>query len=444
MKEEDVAFSLQWGDEGTVDVILGLQWGDEGKGKIVDIVAPKYKIVSRAQGGPNAGHTIKFKNFEIVLHTIPSGICHEGTKNVIGNGVVLDAAILVFKEMNQLISKGMVTFEQIKERLFISKKTHLILPSQVMLDIISEKMKGNDKIGSTLKGISPTYQDKYGRNGLRIKDILSPDFMMKYQALKTKHDHIAKSHGYVLEDQIFTNGETFANKEEQFFKAIEVIKQLNLIDSEIFLNQTKEPMLAEGAQGTMLDIDFGSWPFVTSSNTTAGGICTGLGIAPNKIKNIFGVFKAYCTRVGSGPFPTELFNETGEILQKKGNEFGSTTGRPRRCGWLDLPALRYAIMLSGVNYLAMTKADVMNNFEQVLVCTKYRLADGTEVEMCSPDDMENVEAIYTAFEGWASCTNDDNLQKYVDFIEQTTGIPIVMVGSGPKREEIILRDYNRK
>ena len=422
-----------------VDVLLGLQWGDEGKGKGIDALAPKYKIIARAQGGPNAGHTLEFDNCTIVLHTIPSGICREGIKNVIGNGVVLDPAILVFKEMDQLVSKGILTLEQIKERLFISKKAHIILPSHLRLDIISEDMKGKEKIGSTLKGISPTYQDKYGRNGLRIKDILSNDFMKKYQILKAKHAHIATSYGYELED------ETFANKEKQFFKAIEVIKQLQLIDSEIFLNEAVkngDSILAEGAQGAMLDIDFGSWPFVTSSNTTTGGICTGLGIAPNKINNIFGVFKAYCTRVGSGPFPTELFNKIGETLQKMGKEIGSTTGRPRRCGWLDLVALRYAVMINGITGLIMTKADIMNEFDQVQVCTQYIKTDGTKIDICCPDEMEVevVQPMYKIFDGWSNANlSDDNFLKYVNFIEESIGVPIIIIGTGPGRDQIICK-----
>jgi adenylosuccinate synthase len=420
-----------------VDVLLGLQWGDEGKGKGIDALAPKYKIIARAQGGPNAGHTLEFDDCKIVLHTIPSGICREGIKNVIGNGVVLDPAILVFKEMNQLVSKGILTFEQIQERLFISKKAHIILPSHLRLDFISEEMKGKDKIGSTLKGISPTYQDKYGRNGLRVKDVLSNDFMKKYQILKAKHAHIAASFGYELED------ETFADKEKKFFEAIEVIKQLQLIDSEIFLNEAVsngDSILAEGAQGAMLDIDFGSWPFVTSSNTTTGGICTGLGIAPNKMNNIFGVFKAYCTRVGSGPFPTELFDEIGETLQNMGKEFGSTTGRPRRCGWLDLVALRYAVMINGITGLIMTKADVMNEFDQVQVCTQYIQTDGNKIDICCPDDMEaeNVQPVYTTFDGWSIADlSDDNFQKYVNFIEEIVGVPIIIIGTGPGRDQII-------
>jgi len=423
-----------------IDILLGLQRGDEGKGKGIDALAPKYNIIARAQWGPNAGHTLEFNGEKIVLHTIPSGICREGTKNIIGNGGVLDPAILVFKEMEQLISKGILTLQQIKEKLFISKKTHLILPSHLRLDAISEEMKGRDKIGSTLKGISPTYQDKYGRNGLRIKDILSPDFKEKYNILKAKHAHIATSYGFQLED------ETFADKEEKFFKAIEVIKQLQLIDSEIFVNQAinnGESFLAEGAQGTLLDIDFGSRPYVTSSNTTAGGICTGLGIAPNKVNDIYGVFKAYCTRVGSGPFPTELFDEIGETIQKNGNEFGSTTGRPRRCGWLDLPALKYAVMINGITKFIMTKADVMNGFDKVQICTQYKV-DDIETDICSPDTMENAKPIYTAFDGRLGCTNDkgqldDNFKKYVDFIEKNTGVPIAIIGTGPDRDQIVIR-----
>jgi len=424
--------------------LLGLQWGDEGKGKILDIwialimttMAIKKMFVVRAQGGPNAGHTLEFNEHKIVLHTIPSGITRKGTINIIGNGVVLDVCILVFKEMEDLISKGILSFEEIQEKLFISKKTHLIIPSGQRLDAISEERKGKKKIGSTLKGIAPTYMNKYGREGLKVGDILLSDFRERYKILKADHAHYAKSHGFVLEN------EQFAEKEAKFFKAIETIKKLQLIDSEIVLNEAiknDECILVEGAQGTLLDIDFGSWPYVTSSNTTIGGILTGTGIP--KIDDVLGVFKAYCTRVGEGPFPTELFDEIGEKLQKVGNEFGSTTGRPRRCGWLDLPALKYAVMINGVNQLVMTKADVMNNFNEVKICTAY-LLHGKQVEICSPDDMMDAEPIYTTFAGWKSCANnDENFKKYVEFIEKETGVPITMIGTGPNREQIIIRKH---
>jgi len=430
-----------------VDILLGLQWGDESKGKAVDTLAPHYKIIARPQGGPNAGHTLEFDEFKIVLHTIPSGIGHANTKNVIGNGVVIDPAILVFKEIGELVSKGILTFEEIQEKLFISKKAHLILPSGIRLDAISEEMKGAGKIGSTLKGISPTYGDKYGRRGLRIRDILSPNFRQMYEVLKAQHAHIVKSHGYELDDVRFDKkGKTFAEEEQKFFEAIETIKQLQLIDTEIFLNQAinnGEPVLAEGAQGTFLDIDFGSWPFVTSSNSIAGGICTGLGIPPTKINDIFGVFKAYCTRVGSGPFPTELFDKIGALLQKNGNEYGSTTGRPRRCGWLDIPALKYSVLINGVTKLFMGKGDVLNGFKELKVCTHYML-NGKKIDICSPDDMENAEPIYATFDSWPSCTDaednmDKNLKKYVDFIEEQVGVPIVMIGTGSNRKDIIIR-----
>ncbi|MBU1758127.1 adenylosuccinate synthase [Patescibacteria group bacterium] len=422
---------------------LGLQWGDEGKGKVIDkmieLIMKAFNlvtmIVARAQGGPNAGHTLEFNGIKIVLHTIPSGIAHERVKNVIGNGVVLDLGILVFKEIHELIEKKVLTFEQIQKKLYISKKAHLILPSHRRLDAISEEMKGKDKIGSTLRGISPTYMDKYGRNGLRVGDILEADFIEGYEKLKEKHIHIAKSNGFELED------EQFIEREKEFFKALETARKLQLIDSEIFLNEAikkGEVVLAEGAQGTLLDIDFGTWKKVTSSNTTIGGVYTGLGIG-TRANEVIGIFKAYITRVGEGPFPTELFDHISEKLQKYGNEFGSSTGRPRRCGWLDLVALKYAIMINGITQLVMTKADVMNGFEEVKICIGYKLKNGEKVSICTPDEMENVTPIYTTLAGWSSCSEDENFEKFVKLIEEETGVPITIIGTGPKREEIILR-----
>lgn len=341
-----------------VDVLLGLQWGDEGKGKIVDVLAPKYDVIARFQGGPNAGHTLEFDGIKHVLHQIPSGIFHESIINVIGNGVVLDPVI--FKREVEALSKLNV---DVQSRLFISKKAALILPSHSQLDAAYEASKGEKKIGSTLKGIGPTYQDKVARLGLRVGDILSPEFRKKYDSLKAGHLKILEFYNY---------SDDFVEKEKAFFEAVEFLKSCRLIDSEYFLNghlNAGKKILAEGAQGSLLDIDFGSYPFVTSSNTTAAGACTGLGIAPGNIGKVYGIFKAYCTRVGSGPFPTELFDETGEKLRAIGHEFGATTGRPRRCGWLDMPALNYAIMINKVSSLFMMKADVLTGFDPVKVCT---------------------------------------------------------------------------
>ena len=425
---------------------VGLQWGDEGKGKIVDAITPDFDIVARFQGGPNAGHTLEFNNEKVILHTIPSGIAHEKTKNIIGNGVIIDPNILVNKEMKDLIMKKILTFDQIQKRLYVSKRAHLIIPSGVSLDAISEEMKGADKIGSTLKGIAPTYMDKYGRKGLRVYDILQPDFIQKYNLLKAEHVRYADSFGFVLEN-VDVRGETFAVREEQFFSAIETMKLLNIVDTEIFINELLKDgcsLLGEGAQAAQLDVDFGAYPYVTSSNTIAGAMCTGLGIGPTKIDGVIGIFKAYCTRVGSGPFPTELFDAIAEILQRVGNEFGSTTGRPRRCGWLDLPALKYAILINGVSELVMTKADVLNGFDEILVATEYILPDNSKVSCCSPLDMDGAKPVYTPFSGWPSCVDasgqlEKNLQAYIDFIEHETGVPIVMLGTAPDRDAIFDR-----
>src|SRR5687767_11304135 len=352
-----------------VDVLLGLQWGDEGKGKIVDVLAPQYDVVARFQGGPNAGHTLEFDGIKHVLHQIPSGIFREKTKNVIGNGVVLDP--IVFKIEIEKLQKFNLN---IKSNLFISKKATLILPTHRLLDQAYEKAKGENKIGSTLKGIGPTYQDKIGRQGLRVGDILADNFPERFKKLTTIHFDILKNHDIPYE---------WNELEKQFFDAIGFLKQFNLIESEYFLNNELKKgssILAEGAQGSLLDIDFGSYPFVTSSNTVTAGACTGLGIAPRHIGEVFGIFKAYSTRVGSGPFPTELLDEQGELMRKEGNEFGSTTGRPRRCGWIDLPSLKYSIMINGVTQLLMMKADVLNIFPVIKACTQYRLKDGSLTE----------------------------------------------------------------
>ncbi|MFT6283306.1 MAG: adenylosuccinate synthase, partial [Salibacteraceae bacterium] len=344
-----------------VDVLLGLQWGDEGKGKIVDVLTPKYDIIARFQGGPNAGHTLEFNGIKHVLHTIPSGIFRDGVMNLIGNGVVIDPVIFQ-RELDKLEPFNI----DYKSRLLISKKAHLILPTHRLLDAASEAAKGKDKIGSTLKGIGPTYMDKTGRNGLRVGDIYSPNFEEKYKALVEKHKQMLKRY----EDFTYDLSEL----EGPWMAAIELLKELEAVDSEQYINdaiKAGKKVLAEGAQGTMLDIDFGTYPFVTSSNTVTAGTCTGLGVAPTKIGNVIGIFKAYCTRVGSGPFPTELEDEVGEKIRKEGSEFGATTGRPRRCGWVDLPQLKYAIMINGASELSMMKADVLDNFDTIRVCTHY-------------------------------------------------------------------------
>ncbi|MFY0628108.1 MAG: adenylosuccinate synthase [Reichenbachiella sp.] len=421
----------------SVDVLLGLQWGDEGKGKIVDYLTPNYNVIARFQGGPNAGHTLKFGDTKHVLHQIPSGIFHKNSENVIGNGVVLDPAI--FKKEILALEK----FENYdKERLLISKKTQLIIPTHKILDGAYESAKGEKKIGSTLKGIGPTYEDKISRSGLRAGDTLSPGFNEKYEALKKKHLDILSRYDYEFE---------LAQLEKEFFDGVEFLKSFQLIDSEYHINQRladNQKVLAEGAQGSLLDIDFGSYPFVTSSNTTTAAACTGLGVAVNKIGEIFGVFKAYCTRVGSGPFPTELHDETGELLRKNGAEFGATTGRPRRCGWLDLPALKYAVMINGATRLYMMKADVLSGFDQLSVCTGYKLASG-EVTEELPYDLADtpVEPIYDTLEGWKEdltgiSTYDglpNSLKTYVEYIEEKIGLPIDIVSVGPDRKQTLLK-----
>lgn len=421
----------------TVDLLLGLQWGDEGKGKIVDVLTPKYDVIARFQGGPNAGHTLEFDGIKHVLHTIPSGIFHQGVNNVVGNGVVIDPVVLK-KEIDALIKMGV----NINEQLLISKKAHLILPTHRLLDAASEASKGKEKIGSTLKGIGPTYMDKTGRNGLRVGDIFEPDFKEKYNKLVAKHKELLKFYEYEYD---------LTPMENDFYQGIETIKQLTVIDSEHFLNKKineNATILAEGAQGTLLDIDFGSYPFVTSSNTTTAGTCTGLGIAPNKIGEVYGIFKAYCTRVGSGPFPTELFDETGEAIRKAGNEFGATTGRPRRCGWIDLPALKYAIMINGVTQLIMMKADVLSDFDDIYVCTHYQM-DGETIDYMPYDIVsKDITPIYKKVKGWKkdltklSSMNDvpQELTDYIEYLEQELNVPITIVSVGPDRTQTIYRD----
>jgi adenylosuccinate synthase len=419
-----------------VDVLLGLQWGDEGKGKIVDVLAPKYDVVARFQGGPNAGHTLEFDGIKHVLHQIPSGIFRESTKNVIGNGVVLDP--IVFKNEIEKLEKYNL---KVKSNLFISKKATLILPTHRLLDQAYEKAKGEDKIGSTLKGIGPTYQDKIGRQGLRVGDILADNFGEKLKKLTSIHFNILKDHDIEY---------NWYDLEKQFLDAVSFLKQFNLIESEYFLNQelrNKSSILAEGAQGSLLDIDFGSYPFVTSSNTVSAGACTGLGVAPKHIGEVYGIFKAYSTRVGSGPFPTELMDEQGEMMRKQGNEFGSTTGRPRRCGWIDLPSLKYSIMINGVSQLLMMKADVLSIFKTIKVCTKYKLKDGSITDLLPYEFVnEKITPVYQELKGWnvnicgiAEEAIPQELNDYIDFLERELAVPITMISTGPDRTQTVYR-----
>ena len=421
-----------------MDVLLGLQWGDEGKGKIVDVLAPQYEVVARFQGGPNAGHTLEFDGIKHVLHQIPSGIFRSQILNIIGNGVVLDPIIL--KKEIEALGKFSIDY---RKNLVISKKATIIIPTHKLLDAAYEQAKGDKKIGSTLKGIGPTYQDKIGRSALRIGDVLSPDFKEKYATLLDKHKSTLSFYSYPLD--------ALEEMERQFFEAIEFVKTLPLIDSEYTVNealQAKKRILAEGAQGSLLDIDFGSYPFVTSSNTMTAGACTGLGVAPSKIGEVFGIFKAYCTRVGSGPFPTELLDSTGEAMRKEGNEFGSTTGRPRRCGWLDLPALKYSIMINGVTQLFMMKADVLNIFEEIKVCTAYELPSGEHIEKL-PFEINELDAkpVYKTMKGWHCSLADVKtyeefpapLKEYVNYLEQELNVPIKLVSIGPDRTQTIMR-----
>lgn len=421
-----------------MDVLLGLQWGDEGKGKVVDFLAPQYDVVARFQGGPNAGHTLEFDGIKHVLHQIPSGIFRENIKNIVGNGVVLDPVVLV-KEIEGL-KKFNISFQK---NLFVSKKATIIIPTHKLLDAAYEESKGDKKIGSTLKGIGPTYQDKIGRTALRVGDMLSPDFEERYEALAEKHKAILSFYDFNTKD--------LPELEERFFKAVEFFKTLNLIDSEYEINDAfsaGKKVLAEGAQGSLLDIDFGSYPFVTSSSTMTAGACTGLGVAPSRIGEVYGIFKAYGTRVGSGPFPTELFDGDGDLMRREGNEFGSTTGRPRRCGWIDLPALKYSIMINGVTQLFMMKADVLNSFPEIKICTHYELENGETMDKL-PFEMvdDKVRPVYKTVKGWNRSLSDIadyeqfpvELRDYVTFLENELGTPIKMVSIGPDRKQTIMR-----
>ncbi|MFY8126850.1 MAG: adenylosuccinate synthase [Chitinophagaceae bacterium] len=418
-----------------VDVLLGLQWGDEGKGKIVDFFAPNYKVIARFQGGPNAGHTLYVDGKKVVLHQIPSGIFHQNTINLIGNGVVLDPVTLK-RECDTVASFGI----DVKKNLFISQRTNLIVPTHRALDKASELQKGDSKIGSTLKGIGPAYMDKTGRNALRVGDILEKNFTSQYIKLRLKHQKLLDN---------FNFNEDISAWEDEFFEALEFLKTLNIVNGEYFINEQiaqGKRVLAEGAQGSMLDVDFGTFPFVTSSNTISAGVCTGLGIAPNKIEEIFGVTKAYCTRVGGGPFPTELFDATGEELRKIGSEFGATTGRPRRCGWIDLVALKYACMINGVTQMVMTKADVLDSFDTLQACTAYKI-NGTETNEV-PFHLSKVvtEPILKSFEGWKNtpsvslqngATLPQTMNNYIKFINEYTGAPVKYISNGPGREQIL-------
>lgn len=420
---------------GTVDVLVGLQWGDEGKGKIVDYLAPKYDIIARFQGGPNAGHTLVVNNEKIVLHTIPSGILHQNTYNLIGNGVVINP-ITLCQEIEKVKKWGV----DLKKYLIIAEKAHLILPTHKVLDAASEAAKGKEKIGSTLRGIGPTYMDKTGRNGLRIGDILTPDFKEKYQKLKEKHLQLLKVYNFDFD---------ITTEEKEWFASIEELKAYKIVSGEFYVNNALtegKKVLAEGAQGSMLDIDFGTYPFVTSSNTISSGACNGLGVAPNKIKEVIGISKAYCTRVGSGPFPSELLNETGEKIRQAGFEFGATTGRSRRCGWIDLVALKYTCVLNGVTQIALTKADVLNDFSTIKACTSYTI-NGSETRELPFELTEKIQCNYTDYTGWD--TNLDaltyevmpqQLKTYITALEQYLAVPVSMVSTGPEREKLLIKE----
>ncbi|MEC7548846.1 MAG: adenylosuccinate synthase [Bacteroidota bacterium] len=420
-----------------IDMILGLQWGDEGKGKIVDVLTEDYDIIARFQGGPNAGHTLIFDGIKHVLHTIPSGIFHKNKINVVGNGVVIDPVI--FKdEIEKLKSVGV----DLKNKLYISKKAHLILPTHRLIDQASELSKGAKKIGSTLKGIGPTYMDKTGRNGLRIGDLDEDDWTIKYENLKNKHLDLIKNFNVNIDFDI----EELSNN---FFDSIDYIKEIKFIDSEHFFNEslkTGKKIIAEGAQGSLLDIDFGTYPYVTSSTTTAAGASTGLGIAPNKIKDVIGIFKAYTTRVGSGPFPTELYDEVGEKIADVGKEFGATTGRPRRCGWLDLVALKHSIIINGVTKLAIMKGDVLSGIKKIKICTKYKFKGKLIDHLPFSLESKNLEPIYEEFDGWEDDISDtknyedlpNTFKNYINFIEKHVGIKIKIVSVGPDRKQTII------
>ena len=421
-----------------VDLLLGLQWGDEGKGKIVDVLTKNYDIIARFQGGPNAGHTLEFDGIKHVLHTIPSGIFHKTALNIVGNGVVIDPVIFK-KELDNLAQFKL----DINSILFISRKAHLILPTHRLLDAASEAAKGKAKIGSTLKGIGPTYMDKTGRNGMRVGDLEMDNWEEKYRALADKHEAMIDFYNVDIQYDL-------KELEAEFMEAVTALKKLTFIDSEEFLFQAQKDgkkILAEGAQGSLLDVDFGTYPFVTSSNTTAAGACTGLGVAPNQIGRVFGIFKAYATRVGSGPFPTELFDEDGATMGKVGNEFGATTGRPRRCGWIDLVALKYAVQINGVTDLMMMKADVLSGFKKIMVCTAYKYKGETISHLPYNIESENVTPIYTEMKGWAKDLTKmsseaelpDNLMEYIKFLEDELGVPIKIVSVGPDRTQTIHR-----
>ena len=417
-----------------LDVLLGLQWGDEGKGKIVDVLTPKYDVIARFQGGPNAGHSLEFNDIKHVLHTIPSGIFHNDKVNIIGNGVVIDPVI--FRKEIEALRKFNLNFKN----LFISRKAHLILPSHRLLDAASEASKGVTKIGSTLKGIGPTYMDKTGRNGLRVGDIFTSDFKNRYEFLKNKHIDILKQYDFQYD---------LAQYEADWFLGIETIKEFQVVDSEYMINSfllENKSVLAEGAQGTLLDIDFGSYPFVTSSNTICAGACTGLGVAPNRVGEVLGIVKAYCTRVGSGPFPTELNDATGEQLRQVGHEFGATTGRPRRCGWLDIPALKYSVLINGVTQMILTKPDVLSEFDIIKVCISYKI-DGKITDQLPYDVNMPIEPVYKEFKGWkkdiTSATTmaelPQELIEYIKFIEDEVKIPFSIISVGPDRKQTIIK-----
>lgn len=418
-----------------LDIVLGLQWGDEGKGKVVDVLTPKYQCIARFQGGPNAGHSLHFGDKSHVLHTIPSGVFRDNATNIIGNGVVIDPVIFA-KEIAELEAVGIDCTKKIQ----IAKKAHLILPTHRMLDAASEAAKGKAKIGSTLKGIGPTYMDKTGRNGLRVGDIISPEFMERYNTLKAKHEAMLANYDFEYD---------ITEYEKEWFAGIEVLRRFPIIESEYVINamlKDGKSVLAEGAQGSLLDIDFGSYPFVTSSNTICAGACTGLGVAPGAIGNVYGIFKAYCTRVGSGPFPTELFDADGEAMCTIGREVGSTTGRRRRCGWLDMVALKYTVMINGVTELIMMKADVLNSFPELKIAVAYRV-NGVQTDEFPYESCAEIEPIYKTFKGWNCDINHiriyadfpAELKAYVEFIEEQTGVPVKIVSVGPDREETILR-----
>ncbi|KAA2240624.1 adenylosuccinate synthase [Chitinophaga agrisoli] len=424
-----------------IDVLLGLQWGDEGKGKIVDYFAGKYDVIARFQGGPNAGHTLYINDKKVVLHTIPSGVFHKNTVNLIGNGVVLDP-VTFRKECDEVTALGV----NLKANLFIAERTHVIVPTHRALDKASETAKGHEKIGSTLKGIGPAYMDKTGRNGLRVGDILSPDFKDKYEKLKAKHMHLLQGYDFLAESGIL---EDVAAWEKDFFTAVDFLKEMNIVNGEYFLNEklkAGQQVLAEGAQGSMLDVDFGTYPFVTSSSTISAGVCTGLGIAPKWIREVIGVTKAYCTRVGGGPFPTELHDATGEKLREIGREFGATTGRPRRCGWIDLVALDYTCMLSGVTQLVMTKSDVLDAFDEVYACTAYEVDGTTTRQMPFQLTNTNVKPVWEKHNGWSNeaAANSKHynelpgeMKAFVKAVEDYLHVPVKFVSNGPGRDQIL-------